>query len=54
MHAFNPNIQTENQMDLWVWGHPGLQNEFQDFQSNTEKSLLEKNKKKQPTKQPNK
>ena len=35
------------QVDLWVWGQPGLQSEFQDSQDcNTKKPCLEK-----PTKQ---
>ena len=33
-------------MDLWVWGQPGLQNEFQNSQGYTEKPCLEKPKKK--------
>jgi hypothetical protein len=37
-------------MDLWVWGQPGLQSEFQDSQGYTEKPRLEKQNKKQITK----
>jgi hypothetical protein len=33
-------------MDLWVRGQPGLQSEFQDSQSYTEKPCLKKKKKK--------
>jgi hypothetical protein len=36
----------QRQVDFWVWGQPGLQNEFQDSQGYTEKPCLEKPKKK--------
>jgi len=42
------------QADLWDWGHPGLQSEFQDGQGYTEKPCLEKEKQnKQPKKKKN-
>lgn len=29
MHDFSPSTrETERQMDLWVWGRPGLHSEF--------------------------
>jgi hypothetical protein len=45
-HAFNPSTR---EADFWVWGQPGLQSEFQDSQSYTEKPCL-----KQTNKQTNK
>jgi hypothetical protein len=36
----------QRQADFWVQGQPGLQSEFQDSQSYTEKSCLEKTLKK--------
>ena len=39
---------------LWVWGQAGLQSEFQDSQSYTEKLCLENKTKLNQTKQPNK
>jgi hypothetical protein len=44
----------QRQADFWVRGQPGLQSEFQDSQSYTEKPYLEKAKTNQPTNQPNK
>ena len=35
---------------LWVWGQPGLQSEFQDSQSYTEKTCLKKNARKKENK----
>jgi hypothetical protein len=32
----------QRQEDLWVWGQPGLQIEFQDSQSYTEKFCVKK------------
>jgi hypothetical protein len=32
----------ERQVDLWVWGQPGLWREFQDSRGYTEKPCLEK------------
>ena len=34
-------------MDLWAWGHPGLQSMFWDSQDSAEKSFLEKTKQQQ-------
>ena len=48
VHAFNPRRQ--RQEDLWVWGQPGLQNEFQDRQGYAEKPYLKKPKSKQKKK----
>jgi hypothetical protein len=39
-------LQRQMQADFWVRGQPGLQSEFQDSQSYTEKPYLEKPKKK--------
>ena len=37
-HAFNANTwEAELGQSWWVWGQPGLQNEFQDNQRYTEK-----------------
>jgi hypothetical protein len=36
-----PALGRQRQADFWVWGQPGLQSEFQDSQSYTEKSCLE-------------
>jgi hypothetical protein len=44
-----PALGRQRQVDFWVRGQPGLQSEFQDSQSYTEKPCLEK-----PTNQPNK
>jgi hypothetical protein len=41
-YAFNPSTQRQGQADFWVRGQPGLQSEFQDSQSYTEKPCLEK------------
>jgi hypothetical protein len=41
-----PALGRQRQADFWVWGQPGLQSEFQDSQSYTEKPCLEKPKKK--------
>jgi hypothetical protein len=40
-----PALGRQRQVDLWVWGQPGLQSEFQDSQGYTEKLGLEKPKK---------
>jgi hypothetical protein len=55
-HAFNPNTwEAETGGFLSSRGQPGLQSEFQDSQSYTEKPWLEKPKpSNQPTKQTNK
>jgi hypothetical protein len=42
--------QRQRQADFWVRGQPGLQSEFQDSQSYTEKSCLEKPKRKKKKK----
>jgi hypothetical protein len=36
-----PALGRQRQVDLWVWYQPGLQSEFQDSQSYTEKPCLE-------------
>jgi hypothetical protein len=41
-----PALGRQRQVDFWVRGQPGLQSEFQDSQSYTEKPCLEKPKKK--------
>jgi hypothetical protein len=41
-----PALGRQRQADFWVQGQPGLQSEFQDSQGYTEKSCLEKPKKK--------
>jgi hypothetical protein len=38
-----PALGRQRQVDFWVWGQPGLQNEFQDSQGYTEKPCLENN-----------
>jgi hypothetical protein len=45
-----PALGRQRQVDFWVWGHPGLQSEFQDSQSYTEKPCLKKQKTKQKKK----
>jgi hypothetical protein len=45
-----PALGGQRQADFWVWGQPGLQSEFQDSQSYTEKPRLEKQNKKQTNK----
>jgi hypothetical protein len=45
-HAFNPTTREAEQADFWVRGQPGLQSEFQDSQSYTEKPCLGEKKKK--------
>jgi hypothetical protein len=46
-HAFNPSTRwVEAGWSLWVWGQPGLQNEFQDSKGYAEKLCLEKSKEK--------
>ena len=47
VYAFNSSRGGRGKWDLWVWGQPGLQSEFQDSQSYTEKPC----KTKQPTNQ---
>ena len=53
-----PALRRQRQADFWVQGQPGLQSEFQDSQSYTEKPFLEKTtttttkKKKKPKKPP--
>jgi hypothetical protein len=42
-----PALGRQRQVDFWVRGQSGLQSEFQDSQSYTEKPCLEKQKKKQ-------
>jgi hypothetical protein len=37
----SPALGRQKQVDLWVWGQPGLQSEFQDSQGYTEKPCLE-------------
>ena len=41
----NPALGRQRQEDFGVRGHPGLQSEFQDSQSYTQKPCLEKKKK---------
>jgi hypothetical protein len=41
-----PALGRQRQADFWVRGQPGVQSEFQDSQGYTEKSCLEKPKKK--------
>jgi hypothetical protein len=50
-----PALGRQRQVDFWVWGQPGLQNEFQDSQGYTEKPCLGKqtNKQTQTNKQKN-
>jgi hypothetical protein len=43
-HAFNPSTW-ETEAAAWVQGQPGLQREFQDSQSYSEKPCLKKNNK---------
>jgi hypothetical protein len=45
-----PALGRQRQADFWVRGQPGLQSEFQDSQSYTEKPCLEKKKKQQQQK----
>jgi hypothetical protein len=42
-----PALRRQRQADFWVRGQPGLQSEFQDSQSYTEKPRLKKQKQKQ-------
>ena len=49
-HAFIPALGRQRQADFWVRGQPGLQSEFQDSQSYTEKPCLKKNKNKNKNK----
>jgi hypothetical protein len=39
-----PALGRQRQVDLWVWGQPGLQSEFKDSQGYTEKPCLEQTK----------
>jgi hypothetical protein len=48
-----PALGRQRQADFWVRGQPGLQSEFQDSQSYTEKPCLEKQKQKQKQQQRN-
>jgi hypothetical protein len=48
-----PALGRQRQADFWVQGQPGLQSEFQDSQGYTEKSCLEKPKKKKKKKMQN-
>jgi hypothetical protein len=45
-----PALGRQRQADFWVRGQPGLQSAFQDSQSYSEKSCLEKNKNKNKNK----
>jgi hypothetical protein len=45
-----PALGRQKQADFWVPGQPGLQSEFQDSQSYTEKPCLEKQKQKKKKK----
>jgi hypothetical protein len=46
-----PALGRQRQANFWAWGQPGLQSEFQDSQSYSEKACcLEKQKTKQKTK----
>jgi hypothetical protein len=49
-----PALGRQRQVDLWVWGQPGLHSEFQDSQDYTEKPCLEKTRKQKNPKQTNK
>jgi hypothetical protein len=42
VHPLIPALGRQRQVDFWVQGHPGLQNEFQDRQGWREKPCLEK------------
>jgi hypothetical protein len=44
-----PVLGRQRQVDFWVQGQPGLQSEFQDSQSYTEKPCLEKTENKNKT-----
>ena len=47
VHDFSPSSwEVETSRSLWAEGQPGLQNEFQDNQSYTEKPSLKKQKNK--------
>jgi hypothetical protein len=50
-HAFNPSTLRQRQADFCIQGQPGLQSEFQDSQSYTEKPCLQKKKKTKNKKQ---
>jgi hypothetical protein len=45
-----PALGRQRQADFWVRGQPGLQSEFQDSQSYTEKPCLKKKNKQQQKK----
>jgi hypothetical protein len=45
-----PALGRQRQKDFWVWGQPGLQNEFQDIQGYTEKPVSKNQKKKKKRK----
>jgi hypothetical protein len=47
-----PTLRRQREVDFWVQGHPGLQSEFQDSQSYTEKPCLQKNKQQQQKQTP--
>ena len=49
-HTFNPNTQKAEAGECLSWGQPGLQNEFQDRQSYTEKPCLKTKQKKKKKK----
>jgi hypothetical protein len=42
-----PALGRQSKADFWVWGQPGLQNEFQDSQGYTEKPCIKNPKNKQ-------
>jgi hypothetical protein len=44
-----PELRREKQANLWVWGQPGLQSEFQDSQGYTERLCLKQNNNKKNT-----
>jgi hypothetical protein len=46
-----PALRRQRHVDFWVRGQPGLQSEFQDSQSYTEKRCLEKTNKQTNKKQ---
>ena len=52
VHAFNPSTgrQRQRQVDLWIWGQPGLQSEFQKEQPGPHRETLLQNTKKEKKK----
>jgi hypothetical protein len=50
--AFNPSTWGRGRWDLWIWSQHGLQSEFQDSQSYTEKPCIVKQQINQTNKHP--